>query len=1113
MSSFALRARRVVVMAAVGLAAVTGAVASPAPAGALEAGRSAAGASSAAVSPPSSAAASMASSMPGGVVLVHPSRILDTRVGRGAPSGAVAGGQSRSVAVVGVAGVPATGVAAVLVSITVTGATGDGRVTAYASGERVPGTSNVNYVAGQTVTNLALVPVGPDGRVALSVSGGTTQLIADVSGWVADGTATDPGAVVPLVPSRLLDTRSGVGAPASRVVGPAVVRLTVAGRGGVPATGASAVLMNVTAVSPTRAGNVSVTPVDSGSASTSALNFTAGRTVSNLVVARLSPTGTVDIRVSSGVTVDLLADAFGSVVAGDPAADGGLVTTAPKRVLDTRGGSPVEPGTAFPLYAPVPSGSAAAIVNVTVVGATGNGFLTVSAPGTGTPKVSQLSYARGSTVAAQVVAPVDDTGWVRLTVAPSSKVHLVVDLAGWVLGPRDTTSVPDRITDATVSTSGSAVALRWTAPNGVNAGYVVRRRVGDTAPSSPYEGVAIGAPFQASFTDARVAPGVTYSYAVFARDPAGNLSEAVPVTGSLPAQSWGGRSALPARQGSPTAVSCPTTTWCMVGDEGGAALSYNGTTWSAKTQVLPQNGDEVRGFSDVSCPSTTFCLGALTIGGYAVYRSGTWTVVSGGPTWYAVDCAGATRCALVGDHEGSARAGFWNGTTVGSMSGPSGFDRLRSVSCPTATLCWAAGTTSSGAVRVMRANGTTWSASTFASGSGYNVVEVSCTSGTFCMVTSTDGSRAWRWNGTSWARVADTTSNLIVNVESLSCSSPSSCQGVGIDGRVARWNGSTWSVTELTRYVTPSMGARNRVIDCASASMCLVIDTKGRFNRWNGSKWGPMTLFDRTFGVLGELTCGSPSRCMVPDILGSVLTWNGSTWSAPTVISESGSLLSCVSATWCLAVDRQSGTFRRWTGSWGPTTTFDLVNFYSSLACASPTACFVFQGGELRRFNGTSWSSMTTLFANTDGNTTVRAVCPSATSCLAVDTWTGRYARWNGSSWSKPAPSGLRAIFDLSCVSASMCMGLGESSTGEAVTARFDGSTWRPTSTPWSPSRLACQSSTRCVATGYDGRSLWMWDGLEWGQTATTIPVAASDVVCRSTWCMATGDGGAAWTS
>ncbi len=164
--------------------------------------------------------------------------------------------------------------------------------------------------------------------------------------------------------------------------------------------------------------------------------------MSNLVVARLSPTGTVDLRVSSGVTVDLLADVLGTVVAGDPSADGGLVTAAPKRILDTRDGSPVEPGAAFPLYTAVPYGSAAAVVNVTVVGATGDGFLTVSAPGTGTPKVSQLSYARGSTVAAQVLAPVDAGGWVRLTVAPSSRVHLVVDLAGWVLGPQDAASVP-----------------------------------------------------------------------------------------------------------------------------------------------------------------------------------------------------------------------------------------------------------------------------------------------------------------------------------------------------------------------------------------------------------------------------------------------------------------------------------------------------------------------------------------------------------------------------------------------------------------------------------------------------------------------------------------------
>ena len=578
---------------------------------------------------------------------------------------------------------------------------------------------------------------------------------------------------------------------------------------------------------------------------------------------------------------------------------------------------------------------------------------------------------------------------------------------------------------------------------------------------------------------------------------------------ALPAQHWTG-SALPRRQGSPTAVSCVAPSWCMSANEAGAVLALVGSTWSRRTQVIPQSGDQVRGFSDLSCPTTSFCLGTLTIGGHAVYRSGRWTVVSGPVTWRAVDCYSPTRCALVGEAYGLPRTGFWNGSTVGSVAVAAGFSGLRAVSCPTATLCWASGSGTGGQVRVTRASGATWRALDLAP-SGATWVEVSCTSATFCLATSFDQNRAWRWNGTSWARVADTADGRIVYVDSLSCASPTSCQALG-NGSVARWNGSRWSVTELTRYFTPSAGARNRVVDCASASMCLVVDAKGRYNRWNGATWSPMRTFDATLGVLGGLTCGSRTQCLLADSYGSVLRWNGTTWLGPTAISESRSLLSCVSSTWCLAVDAQSGTFRTWTGAWSPTRTFDTVNYYSDVACASRYACFLFQNGDYRRFNGTSWSALVPLFPDSDGSTAVRTVCATTSSCVAVDTFTGRFARWNGSSWSRPAPSGMTAVFALSCVSATSCGAVGlAGSPARDVFGRLDGSTWRRTLTPWGPTRLGCQTSNRCVATGSDDSTLWMWDGIAWGQTATRIR-PASEIACRGTWCMATGTSGASWT-
>ena len=62
----------------------------------------------------------------------------------------------------------------------------------------------------------------------------------------------------------MLDTRNGNGAPAHIVAGGGSVTLTVAGRGGVPVTGVSSVVLNVTVTGSTAGGFVTVYPLQSG---------------------------------------------------------------------------------------------------------------------------------------------------------------------------------------------------------------------------------------------------------------------------------------------------------------------------------------------------------------------------------------------------------------------------------------------------------------------------------------------------------------------------------------------------------------------------------------------------------------------------------------------------------------------------------------------------------------------------------------------------------------------------------------------------------------------------------------------------------------------------------
>ncbi|MDT4943909.1 MAG: hypothetical protein QOH14_642, partial [Pseudonocardiales bacterium] len=204
---------------------------------------------------------------------ISPTRVLDTRSG-----GAVGAGKVVNATVTG-QGVPADA-SAVVLNLTVTqptAATGD--ATAYPAGGSRPTASNVNFVGGQTVANLAVVPVGAGGKISLyNHSGGTVQFIADVSGYFLGGAPVDAGGFGALAPARLLDTRKSGGPVAAG----ATATVSVPGRAGIPLGNVRAVVLNVTVAQPTRAGVVTVYAGATRPA-VSNLNFGAGQTVPNLV--------------------------------------------------------------------------------------------------------------------------------------------------------------------------------------------------------------------------------------------------------------------------------------------------------------------------------------------------------------------------------------------------------------------------------------------------------------------------------------------------------------------------------------------------------------------------------------------------------------------------------------------------------------------------------------------------------------------------------------------------------------------------------------------------------------------------------------------------------------
>jgi hypothetical protein len=240
---------------------------------------------------------------------VPPARVLDTR---NATQGEVASplGRRRTVSqrVTGVGGVPADA-PAVAVNVTAVEPTTSGFLTLWPSGRTRPQASTVNFPADVSVGNFVLAEVGADGRVELYNHDGDTHAVFDVVGYLPAGSP-----YAPMSPARVLDTRNSTQGEVSAPVGRRrTVSQRVAGVAGVPVD-AAAVVINVTAVTPTRDTYLTVWPAGRARPVVSSLNVAAGQVVGNLVFAEVGANGRVELYNHNG-EVDVVFDVVGYVPA------------------------------------------------------------------------------------------------------------------------------------------------------------------------------------------------------------------------------------------------------------------------------------------------------------------------------------------------------------------------------------------------------------------------------------------------------------------------------------------------------------------------------------------------------------------------------------------------------------------------------------------------------------------------------------------------------------------------------------------------------------------------------------------------------------------------------
>jgi uncharacterized protein YjbI with pentapeptide repeats len=331
----------------------------------------------------------------------------------------------------------------------------------------------------------------------------------------------------------------------------------------------------------------------------------------------------------------------------------------------------------------------------------------------------------------------------------------------------------------------------------------------------------------------------------------------------------------------PLAISCPTATQCSAGasyfdsqsaSNLAALLHWTGKLWSETKAPLPSDAAkglrEPSSLTSMSCPSAARCLAGgnyqSTAGSDAMLLS--WS----GKNWTAAQaplpananqnpvaqvtgmaCPSTTTCFAVGAYSGNNNeyglllhwsGGKWTAATAPTPAGsPAIF--LSAVSCPSTTLCFAAGDSGSGAL-ILRWSAGKWAVVKVPLPSGAATIPqvdmggLSCPTTTHCVAVGSYADTQGREqgllltrSGTTWTAakapvLAGAASNPSVSLDSVSCPTASQCTvGGGYETTAAQpvgllllWSGKTWKAAP-----TPSGAYMVKGISCPTTTRCVAV--------------------------------------------------------------------------------------------------------------------------------------------------------------------------------------------------------------------------------------------------------------------------------------------------
>ena len=369
--------------------------------------------------------------------------MLDSRSGIGVGlSGKFNANTARLLTVAGRLGIPNDAVA-ITGNLTVVGQTNAGYVSVTPTLNNNPSTSALNFPTGDTRANNITSPLS-GGKLSIvyrALTGAKTDILLDVTGYFIENiTGATYNAVTPV---RLLDSRSANG-----LTGPikthTVKKFDVAGRGGIPAN-ATAVTGNFTVVGQNASGYATLGPTVTDNPTTSTINFPLGDTRANGITVRLAGDGSLSLVwiAATGKTSHFLFDVTGYYLANLTGSK--FYPLSPGRVLDTRNGTGLS-GTfktdiarTLPIegHVGVPAAAIAVTGNLTVVGQTKSGYVSLTQTATNAPTTSTLNFPVADVRANGVTGPLSGAGGVGLTyksTTAGASTNLILDITGY-FGP------------------------------------------------------------------------------------------------------------------------------------------------------------------------------------------------------------------------------------------------------------------------------------------------------------------------------------------------------------------------------------------------------------------------------------------------------------------------------------------------------------------------------------------------------------------------------------------------------------------------------------------------------------------------------------------------------